>query len=62
MVDVSDGSPVCRWMVLTFKLTWYCLFHDSISGLYDEVKLVLNIFQTAALLEVFGYLLSPLLI
>jgi len=49
-------------MVLTFKLTWYCLFHDSISGLYDEVKLVLNIFQTAALLEVFGYLLSPLLI
>lgn len=50
-------SAVCSWLLLTIKLIWQCASNDSCAGLYDEVKLLLNVFQTAALLEV--CMLSP---
>jgi len=50
--DVHSCFFDCRWTVLTCKIIWHCSFHDSYVGLYDEVRLFLNIFQTAALLEV----------
>jgi len=45
-----------RWTVLTVKVIWHFAFHFSHIGLYNEVNLLLNIFQTAALLEVCCYL------
>jgi len=40
------------------KIVWHYSFRDSSVGLYDELKLFLNVFQTAALLEVFYILMS----
>lgn len=47
-----NAAQAVGWTVLTGKIIWHCSFHDSYVGLYDEVKLFLNIFQTAAVLEV----------
>jgi len=58
----SEWLHDCRWTVLTFVVLWHCVFHGSFVGLYDEVQLLLSIFQTAALLEVFYILLPSLLL
>jgi len=55
---IDEWLPVCSWLLLTIKLIWHCASHDSYVGLYDEVKLLLNIIQTAALLEVSCLLLD----
>lgn len=47
-----NAAQALGWIVLTGKIIWHFSFHDSFVGLYDELKLFLNIFQTAALLEV----------
>lgn len=35
-----------------FKLVYHMAFKQTVAGLYDEVATFLNIFQTAAILEV----------
>lgn len=40
------------WTMITVKMLFHLLFRETYVGLYDEVKLLLNIFQTLALLEV----------
>lgn len=35
-----------------FKLVYHMAFEQTVAGLYDEVATFLNIFQTAAILEV----------
>lgn len=35
-----------------FKLVYHMAFEQTVVGLYDEVATFLNIFQTAAILEV----------
>lgn len=35
-----------------FKLVYHMAFEKTVAGLYDEVATFLNIFQTAAILEV----------
>lgn len=43
---------ISRWTLLMFKLVYHMAFEQTVAGLYDEVATFLNIFQTAAILEV----------
>lgn len=40
------------WTALAIKIVYHFTFHKSCDGLYDEIKMLLNIFQTLAALEV----------
>lgn len=40
------------WTLLMFKLVYHMAFEKTVAGLYDEVATFLNIFQTAAILEI----------
>nr|XP_022304852.1 very-long-chain (3R)-3-hydroxyacyl-CoA dehydratase 2-like isoform X1 [Crassostrea virginica] len=40
------------WTLLMFKLVYHMVMERTVVGLYDEVSTFLNIFQTAAVLEI----------
>lgn len=49
---VYNLAQAVGWTLITVKMLFHLLFRKTCVGLYDEVELLLNLFQTLALLEI----------